>query len=331
MKTVFITGIAGMIGYHTALELADAGYRVFGVDNFDDYYDVELKEDRARILKNHHKTNDGWPIVVYRDDLRTMNFYEYWDGYGTGRGPEKPDVVIHLACYGANPRHSMTCPEKYIDHGILATQKLIEACEDFGIDNVIYASSSCVMHGQSLPWNEQDRPDHQNNPYGWSKRTNECQFKCSNIKRNIGLRFFTVYGPYGRPDMALFTFTHNIINGKPIIAYNNGDMVRDFTYVDDIVRGEALLVKKILEDADEYSEIFNIGCGKPTQLMDFIAEIEKNVDKKAEVIMCPAHPADVPATWADTSKLEALGYSPDTTPIQVGVKKFVDWYKSYYR
>lgn len=311
---VFITGISGMIGFHAAKQLKTSGHEVVGIDNFNEYYDVELKRAREKILK------DEYGVTVVNDDIRSGLYRELLKGV---------DVVLHLAAY-ANPRHSLDYPQFYIDTNITGTQRLIEACEDMGIENVVYASSSCVMHGQPLPWNETDLPTHQNNPYGWSKRVNECQALHSKIVRTIGLRFFTVYGPYGRPDMALFMFTKAIIDGTPVKAFNNGQMWRDFTYVDDIVNGVEIVINKIANDKDEkYNEIYNIGYGARNNLMDFIAEIEKNVGKKAIVEMCPAHPADVPATWADTRKLQALGYKP-ATPIEVGVKNFVEWYRQFY-
>jgi UDP-glucuronate 4-epimerase len=216
-----------------------------------------------------------------------------------------------------------------MDTNITGTQRLIEACEKVGISKVVYASSSCVMHGQPLPWNEQDRPALQNNPYGWSKRVNECQFAHSKIAQTVGLRFFTVYGPYGRPDMALFLFAKGIIEQTPIIAYNNGNMARDFTYVEDIVQGLQLVINKTMSEDTPLDDIYNIGYGAKVQLMDFIHHIEHQIGKKAIINYQPAHPADVPATWSDTSKLRALGYNP-STPIELGVERFVEWYRKYY-
>lgn len=313
---VLITGISGMIGFHAAKQLSKAGHTVVGFDNFDDCYEVSLKYARELILLKEYG------VDILEADLR---YPEQYIGL-----LNDVDVVLHLAAHGTNPRHSMLHPYEYIDHGIVGTQKLIETCESLNIQNLIYASSSCVMHGQPLPWNENDRPGHQNNPYGWSKRVNECQAYHSKIERTIGLRFFTVYGPYGRPDMALFQFTKAIIEGTPVKAFNNGEMWRDFTYVDDIVNGIEIVVNKIANDeGQKYNEIYNIGYGAKNNLMDFIRHIERCVGKSAAIEMCPAHPADVPATWADTTKLQALGYK-STTPISVGIEKFVAWYREFY-
>ena len=313
---IFITGIAGMIGFHSAVHFAKNGWEVTGLDNFNDNYDPQLKEDRAAILAKDH----GSEIV--RDDVQKCEKFKR-KGHLEG-----VDVVLHLAAY-ANPRHALAEPQPYIDTNITGTQNLIQTCEEDNIP-VVYASSSCVMHGQPLPWNEHDRPDMQNNPYGWSKRVNECQFAHSNLSRSAGLRFFTVYGPYGRPDMALFKFTDQIVKEEPIVLYNHGDMKRDFTYVGDIVQGIDIVVTKVCKDKDSYHEIYNIGYGQQVNLLDFVDEIEKNLDRVAERHLAPKHPADVPETWSDTTKLQALGYKP-TTSIEDGIREFVTWYKKYYK
>lgn len=313
---ILITGIAGMIGFHSARHFAKNGWEVVGVDNFNTYYDPNLKEDRAEILRKDHN------IAILRSDIQDFHKVNTNTNF-----LDNVDVVLHLAAY-ANPRHALEEPQPYIDTNITGTQRIIEVCEKRDIP-VVYASSSCVMHGQPLPWNEHDRPDMQNNPYGWSKRANECQFGHSNIKRSAGLRFFTVYGPYGRPDMALFKFTDAIVKGEAMTLYNFGDMKRDFTYVQDIVNGIELVVDKVMNDEDSWHEIYNIGYGEQVNLLDFVDEIEKNLDRKGERILAPKHPADVPETWSDTTKLQALGYKP-TTSIRDGVKEFITWYKGYY-
>ena len=316
-KSIFITGIAGMIGFHTAKKYKELGWDVWGVDNFNDYYDIELKNDRADILED-------MGVTVNDDDIRDI-----YDGFVGAM--DTTDVILHLAAY-ANPRHALEDPQPYIDTNITGTQELIKLAEVTNTP-VVYASSSCVMHGQPLPWNEHDKGAHQNNPYGWSKYVNECQFAHSNLDRTTGLRFFTVYGPYGRPDMALFKFTDAIVKGKPLTLYNYGDMKRDFTYVEDIVQGITLVVDEITSNDNEYEgskhEIYNIGYGQQVQLMDFVHAIENELDRKGEYELVPAHPADTPETWSDTTKLQKLGYKP-TTPISEGVREFVAWYKEYY-
>lgn len=313
MKIV-ITGCAGFIGFHLAQKLR-AGNKVSGLDNFNSYYDVELKRARDRILKH------SLGIHVEPVDLRNKNQLIKRLAYC------KPDIVIHLAAM-AGVRHSMDDPEAYIENNIVGTHNLIEACDLLNIDKVVYASTSCVMAGNPLPWKEDEKLGVAKNPYGYSKATNEAQFISSQIDSTIGLRFFTVYGPWGRPDMALFDFTKSIIEEKPIKLFNNGDMVRDFTYVDDIVQGIKIVIDRINENSG-INEIYNIGYGQKVQLMDFVNHIEQNLDRKAIKEFVPMHPADTHKTWSDTTKLRKLGYSPET-PIGKGVYEFVKWYKDYY-
>lgn len=309
MKTVFITGIAGFIGFHTALRYKKEGWEVWGVDNFNEYYDPDLKEYRASVL-----WDEG--INIGRMDIRSKDMTNYMM-------EANPDLVIHLAA-SAGVRVSLDEPVHYIDNNIHGTQCVINSCETVGVQNAIYASTSCVMEGNPLPWNEVDKPGHQLSPYGYTKLTNEHQFHVSKIDNAVCLRFFTVYGPYGRPDMALFTFTKNILEDKPITVYNNGDMKRDFTYVDDIVQG-IWLVSQNMTPRDTYC----LGNGTQVDLMDFIHEIENNLGKVAEKDFQPRHPADALETWSDTTKIEQLGYK-SSTPIAEGVKNFVEWYRNYY-
>lgn len=305
-----ITGIAGFIGFHLSLRLKEEGHTVVGFDNFNDYYDVKLKSDRETILIENDIKCDHidllWPSEVTRFIRQ-----------------EKPDFVIHLAAY-AGVRSSLDNPTQYILNNILGTQHLIDACEKFNVKNVIYASTSCTMHGNPLPWNEDEKLGHQLSPYGYSKATNEHQFHISRIENVVGARFFTVYGPYGRPDMALFSFTKDILADEEITVYNNGKMIRDFTYVDDIVDGLYRISQNMTP-----RDIYNIGNGTQVNIMDFIHEIEKNLGKEAKKLYAGLHPADAPETWSDTRKLQKLGYSPKT-PVAEGVKKFIDWYKKYY-
>ena len=311
----YITGINGFIGFTLAKKLSELGHEATGIDNMNHYYDVSLKIARNRILVKEHGIRSNYGSLLSNGDLNhTLS-------------KEKPDVVIHLAAY-AGIRNSIENPNQYITNNITGTQNLINACEKYGIENVLYASTSSVMADNKIwPWNEQERLGEMLSPYAYTKQSNEHQFKISKIKNTMGLRFFTVYGPWGRPDMALFTFANKIVAGEPIDVYNYGNMKRDFTYVDDIVQG----IFGLLDQIPEGDEIFNIGYGKQVGLMEFITEIEKNLGRTAEKNMLPMHPADSKETWSDTSKLYNLtGYNPKTS-VADGVKEFIDWYKSYYR
>lgn len=315
---VLVTGAAGFIGYHTCLALKKSGHEIVGIDSFNNYYDVNLKLERQRQLKRslidvHTIKLTGTMYSAYQSKLFELL--------------TDVDLVVHLAAY-AGVRYSMDHPAVYIDNNISGTQTLIDLSQDAGVEKIVYASTSSVMAGQELPWKETDPSPASLNPYAASKKMNETQFTTSKIPTTIGLRFFTVYGPWGRPDMALFSFTKNIKEGKPIPVFNNGDMVRDFTYIDDIVQGILIAVNETENGPSK--EIYNIGRGEKVNLMDFIREIETCVGKEAIVKFEPMHPADTQATWSDTTKLQALGYKP-TTSIKEGVRNFVDWYNNYYR
>ena len=304
---VYITGIAGFIGFHTAIKYAKAGHEVRGCDNFNDYYDPSLKRARTHILEAYGVT------VEYRD-LKAVYF-----PINTFR----PDLVIHLAAM-AGIRYSMDHPKMYIENNIMGSQCLIEACERFEVPNVIYASTSSVMNGQPLPWGEDEPLGSQLSPYGYTKAANEDQFNISKIPNVAGIRFFTVYGPFGRPDMALFKFTKNITEGKPITIFDNGNMFRDFTYIDDIVQGIHLVSQNMT-----HRDIYCLGNGKRVNLLDFVEAIENNVDKKAIIEFAEPHPADAKETWALTRKIEELGYK-STVDMEEGVFKFCNWYKGWY-
>ena len=305
---VLITGGAGFIGFHTAEKFLSEGWEIVTVDNYNNYYDPNLKFARTE------KMSDG--------NAEKLDIQDY-DDINESIRENKPDLVIHLAA-SAGVRYSMEHPQEYIDNNITATQNVINACEENGVENVIYASTSCVMHGNDLPWGEDSKLGPHLSPYGYSKATNESQFQISKIKNAVGLRFFTVYGPWGRPDMALFDFTRKILDGEEITVYNNGDMIRDFTYVDDIVQGIWLVSQNMTA-----RDIYCIGYGQQVKLMHFIKCIEDELGIKAKKKYEPMHPADAPATWSDTTKIQKLGYNP-ITPIEEGVKKFISWYRSYY-
>ncbi len=313
MKHVLITGMAGFIGSHLATRLDHLGYKVTGIDDFNGVcYDSTLKIHRRNYLQENTR--------VHLDEcgLHNLRMFDF---------KPKPDLIIHLAAY-VGVRHSMDKKKEYISNNILGTQHLIDYAESMGIDKVIYASTSCVMAGNELPWKEDLPTNLQLNPYGYSKRVNECQFTMSKIKSTIGLRFFTVYGPMGRPDMALWEFTNNILNSKPIVLFNNGVMKRDFTYIDDIIDGICLTVDRIFNQ-DVGDEIYNIGRGEQVDLHRFVAAIETSLGKEAIIEYGPKHPADTKETWSDTTKLKALGYNPKVS-VEQGVEEFVRWYKQYH-
>ena len=296
MHKIYITGIAGFIGFHTAEKLAMAGYEVGGVDNFNDYYDPQLKHDRAKILE------DKYGIKTYNHDIEIIPWRHHLENY---------DAVIHLAAH-AGVRHSLENPQMYIDTNITGTQRLIHACEEYEIP-VVYASSSTVDS------------DHLN-PYAWSKYVNEKQFETSKLLA-AGLRFYTVYGEYGRPDMALGLFAEAMSQGKAIDIYNEGDMQRDFTYVGDLVDGIHIVLENLLlTPAINHHEIYNLGTGKSNELMDYIECLEDELGRVSLKNYLPMHPADVKSTRADITKIQGLGYNPTTT-IQEGVKYFADWFK----
>ena len=307
MHKIYITGIAGFIGFHLAKKLAMEGYEVAGCDNFNAYYDVKLKHDRQQILKEKF----GISIDPYSLDTQ----------YCGALNPLKEtvehdyDAVVHLAAY-AGIRHSLDNPQTYIDNNITGTQKLIKKCEELEIP-VVYASSSSVDS------------DHLN-PYAWSKYVNEKQFESSKLLA-AGLRFYTVYGEYNRPDMALSLFASAIAQGKPIDVYNYGDMQRDFTYVGDIVNGIHIVLENLLlTPVINHHELYNLGTGKSNELMDYIECLENELGRVSQKNMLPMHPADVKSTLADISKIQGLGYQP-TTSIQEGIKHFADWFKEYHK
>ena len=311
---ICITGLAGFIAFHLANKLKSEGHEICGFDNYNNYYDPDLKFARSAELAKNDINVD---YLSLDDGEKPLKEY---------MASKKPDVVVHLAAY-AGVRDSLDNPDAYINTNIVGTHNLIKACEASGVNKVVYASTSCVMAGNKLPWNEADNTGYQLNPYGYSKATNECQFMTSKLD-TVGLRFFTVYGPWGRPDMALFDFTKNIIANNPIELFNFGDMIRDFTYVDDIVQGIEIVANKLYE-TEGMNEIYNIGYGEQVKLEDFVDCIENNLERKAERSYVPMHPADTQATWSDTTKLQALGYKP-TTSMKEGVEKFISWYKEYY-
>jgi len=308
---ILVTGGAGFIGSNLTKKLIDRGDEVVVVDNFNDYYDPKLKEDRIKIF-----------LKLYRGDIRDQKFLDKIFK------KEKIDKIVHLAAM-AGVRYALEHPNLYYEVNVLGTQNLLDLAVKYKIKNFVYASSSSVYgNNKKLPFSESDSVDNPISPYAASKKTNELQAHVySHVYKlpTTGLRFFTVYGPWGRPDMALFLFTDAIIKGKTINVYNRGKMSRNFTYVDDITSG----ILTVLDKNMAY-QVVNIGGDKEEKLTRFIEVIENNIGKKAMKKLLPMQPGDVPATVADIRKLRKLGWKP-TTRIEKGIENFVKWYKEYYK
>ena len=314
MKTVLVTGAAGFIGAHTARALCERGDRVVGVDNFNPYYDVTLKRDRVKALIPHVKI-----LAADIADRKTL---------ARVLGDVKVDQICHLAAQ-AGVRYSLTNPHLYESANNLGTLNLLELARERKIQSFVFASSSSVYGAnKKIPFSVDDPVNSPVSLYAATKRANELTAHVYHHlygMRCTGLRFFTVYGPWGRPDMAYFSFTKAILEGKPIDVFNHGRMKRDFTYVSDIVAG----VLSALDRNSAY-EIFNLGNCRPETLGDFIATIEESLGKKAKKRMRPIQPGDVPATWADIKKsTRLLGFRPHTD-LKTGIGNFVRWYRSYY-
>lgn len=319
---ILVTGAAGFIGFHLSRQLLEHGVNVIGYDNINDYYDVNLKYSRLEILKKYdtfkfYKAN-------LEDKQALANIFE----------EHKPNIVINLAAQ-AGVRYSIENPEAYIQSNVVGFLNILECCRQYKIEHLLYASSSSV-YGQNkkIPFSTEDRVDHPISLYAATKKSNELMAHTYSHLFAIpttGLRFFTVYGEYGRPDMAYFGFTNKIVKGQPIQIFNNGNMKRDFTYIDDIVDGIIKLIdgSKALELKPPY-KIYNIGNNKPENLMDFIETLEKHLGRKAEKEFLPMQPGDVPITYADVDDLiKDVDFRPNTS-INKGLEKFVTWYKKYY-
>jgi UDP-glucuronate 4-epimerase len=327
---VLVTGAAGFIGMHTALQLLGRGDQVIGVDNLNDYYDVALKE--ARLARLTQKSGFSFHRVDVADRSSMEQLF----------AAERPYKVIHLAAQ-AGVRFSLTNPHAYIDANLQGFMNILEGCRHNAVKHLVYASSSSVYGGNTkLPFSEHDNIDHPVSLYAATKKANELMAHAySHLFRlpTTGLRFFTVYGPWGRPDMALFLFAKAIQDGRPIDVFNYGKMVRDFTYIDDIVEGLIRVLDKPATTSSKFDasnpdpansnapfRIFNIGNNQPTQLMDYIEALEEAIGKTAVKNYLPMQMGDVPATAANTDELHAwVGFKPNT-PIKEGVGRFVDWY-----
>ena len=333
MKTL-ITGAAGFIGMNCALRLLDRGDDVIGIDNLNDYYDVSLKQARLARLEPHAKFNFQKIDISDRDAMADLFALQ------------KPDRVIHLAAQ-AGVRYSLTNPHAYIDANLQGFMNTLEGCRHHQIGHLVYASSSSVYGGnETMPFSEHDNIDHPLSLYAATKKANELMAHTYSHLYDLpttGLRFFTVYGPWGRPDMALFLFANAMLKGSPIEVFNDGKMVRDFTFIDDIVEGVIRVLDKPATPSAKFDalhpdpatsnapyRVFNIGNGNSTPLMDYIGALESALGVTAKKNFLPMQPGDVPATSADTRELgEWDGFQPDTK-VAVVVQKFADWYLSYY-
>lgn len=334
-KRIFITGTAGFIGYHLAELLLAQGHIVGGYDGLTDYYDVRLKQRRHAMLNQHERFSATEAMLEDQEQLQTVI------------SAFKPDVIVHLAAQ-VGVRYSIDNPRAYLDANIVGTFNLMEAARAAGVRHLLMASTSSVYGANTeMPFTETERVATPLTFYAASKLANEAMGHSYAHIYNLPItmfRFFTVYGPWGRPDMALFKFTKGIIDGTPIDIYNNGDMWRDFTYVEDLVRGIAGLIDAAPQRPEKPTDVapgdslssaapfrvVNIGNSEKVRLMDFVDAIEAEIGKKAIRNYMPMQQGDVPATWADASLLRSLtGYHPQT-PFREGVARFVRWYRDYY-
>jgi UDP-glucuronate 4-epimerase len=331
---VLVTGAAGFIGFHTACGLLDRGDEVVGLDNLNSYYDVTLKEARLAQLSPRNQFSFVKADVADRPAIDQL-FHDY-----------RPERVIHLAAQ-AGVRHSINHPEEYVQSNIVGFLNILEACRRGGAEHLVFASSSSVYGANTkVPFSVQDNVDHPVSFYAASKKSNELMAHVyAHLYRlpTTGLRFFTVYGPWGRPDMALFKFVDRILADKPIDVFNNGNHARDFTYIDDVVEALLRIVDRLPEPNSNWSgdspdpstssapyRLYNIGNHSPIQLMDFIRLIETALGREAKKNFLPLQPGDIPTTYADVTNLAAdIGFEP-STPISEGLDKFVTWYRSYY-
>ncbi len=331
---ILVTGSSGFIGFHSSLKLLNMGFEIIGLDNQNDYYDVNLKIDRTKILSGFSN------FTFIKGNLEDSDLIE--SIFKT----HQPERVLHLGAQ-AGVRYSLTNPHPYITSNIVGFLNILESCRHFKVDNLVYASSSSVYGlNKSLPFKEDQNVDHPLSLYAASKKSNELMAHSYSHLYDVpttGLRFFTVYGPWGRPDMALFLFTEAILKGQTIELFNEGNMVRDFTYVDDIVQSLVLLLDKVPVADDKFDfknpnpatssapyRVFNIGNSSPRNLTEYIDALEDSLNVEAKKQYLPMQPGDVPETSADTTYLEKwIDFKP-STDIKDGIEKFVIWYREFY-
>ena len=335
MTTVLVTGAAGFIGFHTSLRLLQDGFEVIGLDNLNPYYSVQIKKDRLAILHKHQSFT--FSSTSLEDEAGLTQLFK----------AHTIHRVINLAAQ-AGVRYSLTNPRSYIDSNLVGFANVLECCRHFEVQHLVYASSSSVYGlNTRMPFSVHDNVDHPISLYAASKKSNELMAHCYSYLYGLpctGLRFFTVYGPWGRPDMALFLFTKNILEDQPIQVFNQGRMRRDFTYIDDIIEGVVRVLQNVpdanpawtAEQPDPASSparyrLYNIGNNNSVELEYFIQTVEKALGKKAKKQYLPLQPGDVPCTYADVDDLQNdVGFRP-STPIETGIARFIEWYQDYYQ
>jgi len=346
MEKILVTGSAGFIGFHLTRKLLNNNYQVYGIDNINDYYDVNLKYERLSemgisSIDSHFNDSNSkyieWDTVIY-SSIYTNYCFKRIDIQDKEKildlfKKEKFDYVIHLAAQ-AGVRYSIENPDIYIQSNIIGFFSILEACRQFNSKKLLYASSSSVYgNNTKIPFSINDKTDEPVSLYAATKKSNELMAHAySHLYKiqTIGLRFFTVYGSWGRPDMSPILFANAISEGKPISVFNNGDMQRDFTHVSDIVEGIFRLIEISSNQLNRY-QIFNIGNGSPINLLEFIKSIEKHMKKKAKLQFSPMQPGDVKQTWADTSELTNFcNYKPQTS-IDKGIREFIEWYNNFFK
>ena len=319
---ILVTGCAGFIGYHLAKHWLDRGFSVYGLDNLNDYYDVTLKNDRLELLVKYKNFEFKKIDIVDSADIDKY-FHEI-----------KPNIVLHMAAQ-AGVRYSLENPKKYIDSNLVGFANILEACKKVEVKHLVFASSSSVYgKNTNYPYRESDKVDAPVSLYGATKKANELMAHAYSHNFNLkstGIRFFTVYGPWGRPDMSPYLFTTAIKNNKPIKVFNNGLSSRDFTYIDDVVAGVSNFLDLQREELNISYQIFNLGNGNSVNLLDYINSIEKFIGKKAVIKYYPLQNGDIDNTLSDSSKLFELTKTKPSTRLDDGISKYIKWYEDYYK